>query len=160
MIKLYLKDGKRVTHYHEAWAEENEIIEHWGRIGTEGRTRKHPKAPGVSEATQLRRMLLDARERGYKPIRADRHKTLIIEYAVKGMGSVKDIEKRYALEELMNGFLGWMGLGNCDGGSIGSGTMEVCCYVVDFDVAKKVIGRELRSTKFKNYTRIFDEGAG
>ncbi len=59
----------------------------------------------------------------------------------------------------MNETLGWSGLGHCDGGSIGSGTMEVCCFVVDFDIAKSVIEADLKSTEFDDYSRIYDEGA-
>src|SRR5262249_42675093 len=53
--------------------------------------------------------------------------------------------------------LGWTGLGNCDGGSIGSGTMEVCCFVVDFKIARRVIEDDLKNTKFADYSRIYDE---
>ncbi|OIQ72763.1 hypothetical protein GALL_456080 [mine drainage metagenome] len=35
--------------------------------------------------------------------------------------------------------------------------MEVCCYVVDFEIAKKVIEQDLKDTEFANYTRIYDE---
>lgn len=48
-------------------------------------------------------------------------------------------------------------MGMCDGGSIGSGSMEVCSYVVDFEVAKILIENDLAGTEFANYTRIFDE---
>ena len=37
--------------------------------------------------------------------------------------------------------------------------MEVCNFVVDFDVAKAVIEKDLAGTEFANYTRIFDENA-
>ena len=40
-------------------------------------------------------------------------------------------------------------------GSIGSGTMEVGCIVVDFDIAKKVIEEKLKDTEFADYSRIF-----
>ena len=59
----------------------------------------------------------------------------------------------------MNETLGWAGLGHCDGGSIGSDTMEVCCFVVDFDIAKSVIEADLQGTEFADFTRIYDEGA-
>jgi hypothetical protein len=59
----------------------------------------------------------------------------------------------------MNETLGWTGLGNCDGGSIGSGTMEVCCFVVDFKIAKRVVEKDLKNTKFADYSRICDERA-
>jgi hypothetical protein len=46
-------------------------------------------------------------------------------------GSTADLDKRVAVEELMNEGLGWTGLGHCDGGDIGSGTMKIFCYVAD-----------------------------
>lgn len=94
---------------------------------------------------------------GFRPI--DDEFTLLIEYAVDGMGSKEDVEKRHRLQDKMNETLGWAGLGHCDGGSIGSGTMEVCNYVVDFEVAKSVIENDLKGTEFENYTRIYDEEA-
>jgi hypothetical protein len=63
----------------------------------------------------------------------------------------------HELEDRMNETLGWTGLGNCDGGSIGSGTMEVCCFVVDFKIAKHVIEEDLKNTRFADYSRIYDE---
>lgn len=63
------------------------------------------------------------------------------------------------LQKKMDEVLGWTGIGNCDGGSIGSGTMGVCCLVVDFDIAKQVIESKLKDTEFSNYTKIFDENA-
>ncbi len=35
--------------------------------------------------------------------------------------------------------------------------MEVCCYVVDFDIAKRVIAADLAGTQFSNFTRIYNE---
>ena len=74
------------------------------------------------------------------------------------MGSMTDLDKRHRLEERMDQTLGWTGLGHCDGGSIGTGTMEVCCLVVDFDIAKRVIEADLKNTEFGDYTRIYREG--
>ena len=96
---------------------------------------------------------------GFAPVDQEDHATLLIEYEVSGMGTTADVDKRYRLESRMNETLGWTGLGACDGGSIGSGTMEVCNFVVDFSIAKKVIEADLVDTEFANYTRIYDEGA-
>ena len=96
---------------------------------------------------------------GYLPVDPEDHYTLLIEYEVDGMGNGEDVEKRHRLEDRMNETLGWTGLGACDGGSIGSGTMEVCNFVVDFEVAKKVIESDLKGTEFENFTRIYDENA-
>lgn len=59
----------------------------------------------------------------------------------------------------MDETLGWTGLGHCDGGSIGGGTMEVCCYVVDFEIAKNIVERDLSNTEFSDYIRISHEDA-
>lgn len=72
-------------------------------------------------------------------------------------GTPEDVDKRYELQERMDETLGWTGLGHCDGGSIGSGSMEVCCFVVDFEVAKRVIAEDLKGTEFEDYSRIYDE---
>ncbi len=92
---------------------------------------------------------------GFLP--AEEEFTLLVEFTVDGMSSGEDVAKRHKLEDRLNETLGWTGLGNCDGGSIGSGTMEVCNYVVDVDIAKEVIANDLEGTEFQNYTRIYCE---
>lgn len=87
------------------------------------------------------------------------HIVLLVEYPVEGMGSSTDIEKIGRLMELLDDLLGQTGLGICDGNSIGSGTMEAACYVVDFEIAKRVIAKALANTEFADYSRIYDEGA-
>src|SRR5262249_12580914 len=33
----------------------------------------------------------------------------------------------------------------------------VCCYVVDFKIARRVIAKDLKNTRFADYARIYDE---
>ena len=73
------------------------------------------------------------------------------------MGSEAELEKLHRLEPRLNEALGWRGLGECDGCSIGSGTMEVTCLVVDFERAKDAIERDLAKTEFADYSRIYQE---
>ena len=82
---------------------------------------------------------------------------LDVEYIIDGFGSDQDLDKRHRLEGRFNELLGWTGLGHVDGGSIGSGTMEVCCVVVDFEIAKNVIEKDLKETEFGDYSRIFSD---
>ena len=160
MLKLYKRVGETL-HYREAWAEPENgvIVEHWGAVGERGETRKHPLSPGTDEDEAIASALSQAVEDGFTPFEDDDMRTLLVEYAVEGMGTEDDIEKRHALQDQLDESLGWTGLGHCDGGSIGSGTMEACCYVVDFDIAKRVLARELEGTRFGDYTRIYDEDA-
>lgn len=158
MLKLY-KRIKRVLYYHEAWVHGSKITEHWGRVGERGETAEHKRNKKLSDEENLEEILSNPLSEGFEPIDDDDLAVLLIEYPVNGMGNTKDLDKRHALENRMSEILGWTGLGHCDGGSIGSGTMEVCCLVVDFKIAKRIIEEDLKNTKFADYSRIFDEGA-
>lgn len=155
MQKLYKKiDG--ILHYHEAWIHDDTLIEHWGTVGDRGQTRSRAVNRNKSEDDDISAALSDATARGYRPIADVQQRSLWIEYAVVGMGTVEDVDKRYRLEDRLNETLGWTGLGECDGGSIGSGSMEVCCFVVDFDLASQVIAADLANTEFADYSRMYE----
>ena len=156
MEKLYKRvDG--VLHYHEAWAYRGSVTEHWGVVGERGSTREVAQPRGMSADATVATVLRPARESGYAPIDMQDHRRLIVEYPVDGFGTPTDLDKRYALEDLLNEITGWTGLGYCDGGSIGSGTMEACCFVVDFEIASRVIATALATTTFSDFSRIYDE---
>lgn len=159
MLKLY-KNIEGELHYWETWdQDERSGIIHWGVIGERGQ-HEAIKSEIISPfQKKIQKLVNEKIEDGYRPIDDDEVFTLLIEYAVDGMGSAEDLDKRHRLEDRMNETLGWTGLGHCDGGSIGSGTMEVCCFVVDFETAKVVIQKDLQGTEFADYTRIFDENA-
>jgi len=157
VLKLYkLTDSKK--EYWETWDnDDGSHTVHWGELGTTGQS-KEIKGSLLKKPEKVIQKEIDKMVAlGFSP--ADEEYTLLIEYAVEGMGTKEDAEKRHRLEDRMNETLGWAGLGNCDGGSIGSGTMEVCNFVVDFEVAKRVIENDLKGTEFENYTRIYDEEA-
>jgi hypothetical protein len=157
MKKLY-----RTSHdgmeYWETWEETpGQYRVHWGKLGTVGNS-KVVKSNFLRKSESTIQKEIDERvSQGFDPFALEDHAILIIEYQVDGMGSEEDLNKHHQLEDRMNETLGWTGLGACDGGSIGSGTMEICNFVVDFDVAKKVIIDDLVGTEFADYTRIYRE---
>lgn len=157
MLKLYRFQNQK-KEYWETWENgDGSHTIHWGELGTRGASKLVKSGFFVKVEKALKKEIEAAHKQGFRPIDIDEHRTLLIEYTVDALGDAKDIEKRHRLEDRMNETLGWTGLGACDGGSIGSGTMEVCTFVVDFDVAKAVIERDLTDTEFENYTRIFDQ---
>jgi hypothetical protein len=153
MIKLYkTKDG--VTSYWETWAnDEKSGTIHWGQLGHRGESR----VVGTNYKKTVKREVNERMEQGFNFIEDDDLVRLLIEFKVVGMGTAEDLEKRARLQARMDETLGWTGLGHCDGGSIGSGTMEVCCFVVDFGMAKLIIEEDLANTEFSDYSRIFKE---
>jgi hypothetical protein len=159
MLKLYRLYGSK-KEYWETWEGSNGThTVHWGELGTRGESKTVTSTSTIS-ATDVIQKEIDLRaSEGFAPVAAENHATLMIEYAIEGMGKAADLEKRHRLEDRMNETLGWTGLGACDGGSVGSGTMEVCSFVVDFESAKRVVAEDLEGTEFANYTRIYDEDA-
>jgi predicted DNA-binding WGR domain protein len=155
MLKLHkLIDGK--LHYWEIWdTQEKSAIIHWGKVGEPGESQELKSGFLSDYKKTVQKEISRKRNEGYEEIADDDHAFLEIEYMVDGFGTEEDLDKRHRLEEMMDDFLGWSGLGYCDGGSIGSGTMEVGCVVVDFEIAKKAIEDHLKGTEYADYSRIF-----
>ena len=158
MLKLH-KNSNGTQHYWETWAEDNRTgIVHWGIIGENGESREVKSKLFKSYKKIIQKEINEKIEDGFAPIEEDDLKFLIIEYKLESdFGNDEDLEKRHKLEAKMNEDLGWCGIGHCDGGSNGMGTMEVACLVVDFEIAKKLIEKKLEHTEFSNYTKIYEE---
>jgi len=153
MIKLY-KTSDGVTNYWETWAnDEKSGTIHWGQLGHRGES----KIVETNYKKTVKKEVNERLEQGFNFIDDDDLVRLLIEFKVDDMGTADDLDKRNRLQSRMDETLGWTGLGHCDGGSIGSGTMEVCCFVVDFEIAKRIIQDDLADTGFSDYTRIFNE---
>ena len=158
MIKLYKKIDNKL-HYWETWDKDAKTgIVHWGEVGSQGQDKEIKSGLKENYATKIRKELDQKTTEGYSEFDEDKYSFLEIEYKIDGFGTEQDLDKRHRLEGKMNEVLGWTGLGHTDGGSIGSGTMEVGCRVVDFEIAKKVVEESLRNTEFENYSRIFNMG--
>jgi len=59
----------------------------------------------------------------------DEDNRVIVQYRIDGHGRGSDHDKRVAVENLLGEFLEESDLGYCDGGDIGSGTMNIFCFV-------------------------------
>jgi hypothetical protein len=154
MLKLYKRVEDRLL-YHEAWLDDGKIVADWGVVGEKGESRGIPLQGDRRDEDQLvEAAQKDARADGFARVALENHAKLIMEYPFR---DASDLKKRRELEDRLNETLGWTGLGFCDGGSAGSGTMEVCCFVVNFAIAEKVIRDDLAETKFADYSRIHDE---
>ncbi len=154
MLKLYkLIDNQ--LYYWETWDKnEKTAIVHRGIVGQTGQD-KEVKSGLFSDFRKAVQKEIDEKlKEGYAELDEDNYAFLDIEYKIDGFGTEKDLDKRHRLEEKMDEVLGWTGLGHTDGGSIGSGTMEVGSIVVDFEIAKKVIEEKLKDTEFGDYLRI------
>ncbi len=157
MLKLYKRINSEL-HFWETWDKSEKIgIIHWGKVGEEGKDKEIKSIGKINFRDEIQKEIAEKIEEGYAQIEMENHRILLIEYKVEGMGNTNDLNKRSKLQDRMDQTLGWVGIGHCDGGSMGSGTMEVCCFVVDFEIAKKVIEEDLFDTEFEDFERIYDE---
>ncbi|WP_316845816.1 hypothetical protein [Pedobacter psychrodurus] len=158
MLKLYKLIDQQL-HYWETWNDDDKTATiHWGIVGKHGSQKKITGGFFSSFQKKVQKEIVAKLNEGYTEFDEDKKAFLEVEYIVDGFGTDEDLDKRHRLEDHLDELLGWTGLGHVDGGSIGSGTMEAGCRVVDFDIAKKVIEENLKNTEFANYSRIFKIG--
>jgi hypothetical protein len=154
LFKHYQRLSGRLN-YREGWIDGSTVIEHWGVCGERGEHREH-HMPRESEArNKLEALKATSRDLGFRPIAVSRPTMLVIEYVIDERDLLGSNKRRHAIEEFLNQQTGWLGLGHCDGGSIGSGLAEVFCRVVDFAVAKDVLARALAGSPYSDFRRIY-----
>jgi len=154
MLKLYKNvDGQ--LYYWETWnSDKRTAFIHWGIVGERGQDKELKSGLFTDLKKTIQKEIDEKIKEGYAEFDDDKIIFLDVEFLIEGFGTDADLDKRHRLEDRLNETLGWTGLGHVDGGSIGSGTMEVGCMVVDFEIAKKVIEEDLKDTEFGDYSRI------
>ena len=159
MFKLYRRadDG---LHYREAWEHDLTVVEHWGVCGDRGETKNYECSSPQAATQKLLDLEKAAQESGYEAISGEAHAWLVVEFEISRLQfAVDPLRFRHRLEGHLNELTGWLGLGHCDGGSIGSGTLEAACMVVDYGAAAVALERELANSDFRDYSRIYQEGS-
>ena len=155
MLKLYKLTNNQL-HYWETWNKDAKTaIVHWGVVGQRGQDKEVKSGLFSNLKKTVQKEINEKLKDGYAEFEEDKISFLEIEYKIDGFGTEEDLEKRHRLENQLDGILGWTGLGHTNGGSIGSGTMEVGYMVVDFEIAKEIIEANLKNTEFADYTRIY-----
>ncbi|MEL6723518.1 MAG: hypothetical protein AAFP81_08970 [Pseudomonadota bacterium] len=160
MIRLYKRDeNDTVAAYHEAWIEpqNRRIVEHWGYLGDSGETATHRIHILGSLERQFDGVLEPARALGFSELPESAFATLIVAYDVRGVDPDEAKDKQEDIEEALNEKLGWTGLGYCDDGRLSAQALEICCRVVNVDLARKVISESLDGSVFSDYSRIYQE---
>lgn len=141
-LRLYrIVDG--VTEYWQTWTEGTTAILQTGRIGEAGEVRRFL----MSDSQQADAMLheVDQAERsGYRPRSLDDLAQVVIQYRLQTPGTVRDHDRRERIERMLSQCLLATALGDCDGGDIGSGEMNIYCDVVDADAAVTAIVNQLQ----------------
>lgn len=149
MTKLY-KKVDNFLHYWEIWDDDKTLTIHWGKLGETGNS-KDIKIKFWQKIDKIAQEEIEkAQKKGFKEIDLDDHLELIVQFKTNDKwGDEKDLEKRHSIEGLLNESLGWTGNGHCDGGDIGSGTINIFSFVVDPDIATKTVIEDFKKNKIK-----------
>ncbi len=155
MIRAYKEVNDDLLYFHIWETDENKAVFYQGVMGNEGEL-EHVSANSSDELTdKINHKVDELNKTGWSGIDDDEYDVLIIEYKIEGDGTEAEHKKRQAVQDKMNEVLGWTGVGYCDGGSIGSGTMEICCIVFDYQLAYDIINEDLNETEFADFSRIY-----
>lgn len=146
MLKLYNFDDSK-PRFWEAWDNNRTITVHWGTLGTRGKNSEVKLAKGQDADALINELSAEPRNDGFRELTEEEEVVFIIQYRLDTWGSVDDLDKRHQIEDLMNECLGWTGNGHCDGGDIGSGSINVWCFVADPHAAAKVAAKDLKKHK-------------
>ncbi len=139
MVKLYKRSNDAI-YYFEIWTNEDKTITiHQGKLGEVGETENlDTKNNDLPSDILLTKYISKKKEIGYEEL--EDLTEFIVQYSYEeDTNQAKLIEKRDYIESLFNNCLGWTGNGHCDGGDIGSRTMNIFCYVVDKNIAVHTI---------------------
>lgn len=81
-------------------------------------------------------------------------RSVTAQFLVPGWGTDEDFQRRLRLEKLLGAALGAAGVGECDGGDGGSGTMNANMFVTDPAAARAVILRVLAENGYADDTVV------
>lgn len=153
MFKSYREERAKLE-YREAWIDGEFVVEHWGTCGERGSTRRHEAADNATRREVLAALRASAERDGYGSIAIEDHGTIVARKTTDEAHWESELELRYDLQAALDEELGWTGLGHCDGGSTGGGSMEVFCFVVDINAGLAAINRQLAQARFRGFVAV------
>jgi hypothetical protein len=157
MIKLY-KTINNQLHFWQTWdTEQKTAIFHWGLVGDKGNQKEVRGNWFNTLKSKVNDEVAKKINEGYAEVAYEDYKLLIILYKLDGPGNRIDLDKRHDLEDFLEQELALTGVGDVNGGGIGGEFMDVCCNVIDFEIAKNVIEKALKNTEYSDYDSIFEQ---
>ncbi|MCC2455177.1 hypothetical protein [Bacillus cereus] len=154
MIKL-IKQEKDKLLYWEIWEEDKKtLIVHCGCVGDTGEMYEIELYPFQRVEKEMKELADEHLADGYKELDEDELIEFVLQYDYKDNQLEAALEKRQQVQEIMDEALGWSGNGHCDGGDIGSGTINVFTFVIDVDKALQTTLDELENQQLLDGVKI------
>ncbi|WP_088292303.1 hypothetical protein [Bacillus mycoides] len=143
MIKLIKQEKDKIL-YWEVWEEdEKTLIVHCGCVGDTGEMYEIELYPFQRVEKEMKELADEQLAGGYKELDEEELIEFVLQYEYTDDQLEEALEKRQQVQEIMDEVLGWSGNGHCDGGDIGSGTINIFTFVIDVDKALETTLDEL-----------------
>lgn len=143
MIKM-TKHDNNVLMYWEVWQDEKRLVIHYGAVGEKGEVEEKKLSLLQKGEKQMAALAKEKVKEGFRYLDEEKLYQLVVQYPYDEKHMEEALEDRYHIEDIFNDCLGWTGNGACDGGDIGSGSVNIFNYVLD---PEKAAAR----AKMKNY---------
>ncbi|HDR7794967.1 TPA: hypothetical protein QCY19_003625 [Bacillus luti] len=154
MIKL-IKQEKDKMLYWEVWKEDKKtLIVHYGCVGDTGEMYEIELYPFQRAEKEMKVLADEELAEGFKKIDEEELIEFVLQYDYTEDQLEEVLEKRNQVEEVMDEALGWSGNGYCDGGDIGSGTINIFTFVIDVDKALQTTLNELENEQLLDGVKI------
>jgi hypothetical protein len=154
---ILIKEENGETRYHECFifGQPEKIFDHRGVLGEVGSQTATLLPRGVMHRDRIMEVMKPSYDVGYRLVPKSRYKdvTLVFETSA-GLGNEAELALRHEIEEMLDELLGRTCLGSVDGGSIGGGTMEVFCEVIEPKLAELTIRAHIRERFGREILRI------
>ncbi|MDA2175392.1 hypothetical protein [Bacillus cereus] len=154
MIKL-IKQEKDKLLYWEVWEEDKKtLIVHCGCVGDTGEMYEIELYPFQRVEKEMKELADEHLADGYKVLDEEELIEFVLQYDYTENQLEEALEKRNQVQEIMDEALGWSGNGHCDGGDIGSGTINIFNFVIEVDKALQTTLEELENQRFLDGVKI------
>lgn len=155
MLKLYKKQDN-VIYYWYTWNRDKKTsIIFFGKAGEEGELQHLEAGLFIGVKNKVQKLIDEKVKEGYDE--AEDIYNIIIEYDIEALINANSQDYKESLHQVINEILFSTGLGHCAIAVNGPGLINACCYVVHFELAKKILQENLKGTSFECFNRIYNE---
>lgn len=161
MIQLTKRNGSD-TFYKTIYTEGRVIVQHQGIVGAWVKE-EDVNEIRVSRFKRLGRQILQLVEelerQGYRELQETDYTELVVQFRYDAGQEEEALERRHMMEEMIDEGLLHTGNGSCEGGDIGSGTMNIYYHVVDVEAAVALIFEGMKEHDVRGVPKIAVQSA-
>jgi hypothetical protein len=143
----------RGREFWQIWSRPGVLVSHRGVIGQRGAVTERAVSSEEAEEAIFHQAVREAEAEGYVALENITHSQVLVNYNVSTW-EVEEIESfKNTAQGVIGDVLGWVGIGYCDGFTLGREGLTMWCIVVDHELAVPTLLAGLDKNRL-----LYDEG--